>query len=45
MKRSGIAVKCKALLDDPFYPTISRDTDKGYTYDDRLDNKKRKHLI
>jgi len=26
MERSGIAVKCKALLDAPFYPTISRAT-------------------
>ena len=26
MERSGIAIKCKALLDDPFYPTISRAT-------------------
>jgi hypothetical protein len=26
MERSRIAVKCKALLDAPFYPTISRAT-------------------
>ena len=26
MEHSGIAVKCKALLDAPFHPTISRAT-------------------